>query len=119
VSERAIVADEVLDGVVWKQPPEFSPELCGERLVGREDQRRPLQLFDRPAHDVGLAASGHSHQDLLLQAALDAAHDLVDRSRLIAGGRKWGVQDEAVGHAGEASILAVANACSRRYYRRR
>src|SRR3712207_7473992 len=41
-----VVRDEVLDGVVGQQLAELVGQLCGQRLVGRHDQRRALHLLE-------------------------------------------------------------------------
>ena len=40
-----VVADEVLDGVVGEEVVHLAVELRGERLVGREDERRLLRVL--------------------------------------------------------------------------
>ncbi len=52
------VADEVLDRVVREELAELGVELRGERLVVGEDQRRPVDLLDRPGEGRRLARAG-------------------------------------------------------------
>jgi hypothetical protein len=59
-----VVADEVLDRVVREELAEFRVELRGERLVGRQHERRPAGLRDDVRHREGLARAGHAEQRL-------------------------------------------------------
>ena len=79
-----VVADEVLDGVVGEELFELGVELRGQRLVGRQHQRRPLHSLDHLRDGERLAAAGHAEQRLVLVAALDALDQLLNRRGLIA-----------------------------------
>ena len=59
-----VVADEVLDPVLREQLPELGRELRGQRLVGREHQRRPLRLRDHVGDREALARAGDAEQRL-------------------------------------------------------
>ena len=52
-----VVADEVLDGIVREQLPEFGVELRGERLVGRQHQGGAAPTRDDLGHRERLAAA--------------------------------------------------------------
>ena len=53
-----VVGDEILHGVVREEALELAVELRGERLVGGENDRGSLGLFDQLGHREGLAGSG-------------------------------------------------------------
>src|SRR5205807_8473459 len=99
------------DGVLGEEAAELGPELGGQRLVRAQHQDGPLNLLDDPAHDVGLAAAGDAHQDLLVQARAEAVDELLDGLRLVAGRLEWGAQEEAGGHERSGPILAFSWHC--------
>ncbi len=79
-----VVADEVLDRVPGEELAELAVQLRRQRLVGREDDRRPAQPRDDVGHGEGLARARDAQQRLEAQAVVDAFHQLVDRDRLVA-----------------------------------
>src|SRR5262249_23805288 len=87
-----VVADEVLDRVVGKEPPELLEELGRERLVVDHHEGRPVHPGDRLRHGEGLAGAGDAEQDLVRVAALRPLRQLPDRTLLVAG--KLEVRDE-------------------------
>ena len=80
--------------VARKELLEFGVQLGGQRLVVRDDQRRPLDVLDDVGHRERLAGPGDAHQDLVLLAALEALDQGRDRLRLIARGLERGFQLE-------------------------
>ena len=81
-----VIGDEVLDRVLGEELAELGVELRGERLVGREHQRRAAEPRDDVRHGVGLAGPGHPEQRLEREAVADAFGELVDRLGLVARG---------------------------------
>ena len=79
-----VVADEVLDRVVGEERLELVIELRGQRLVVRQDQRRPSGPLDHLGHGERLAGAGDAQQHLVLFAVAHAARQLVDGGLLIA-----------------------------------
>ena len=79
-----VVGDEVLHRVLGEERLELAIELRRQRLVRREDQRRPLGLLDDLGHREGLARAGDAEQHLVALLAADAVHQLGDRGRLVA-----------------------------------
>ena len=80
-----VIGDEILDRVVGEEALELAVELRGERLVGREDQRRALGRLDHLGHGEGLARAGDAEQHLVaLDARATPFDELRDRLRLIA-----------------------------------
>ena len=71
-----VVADEVLDRVLRKELAELAVQLRGQRLVRREDDRRPAQPRDHVGHREGLARAGHAEQRLVGEAVVDALDQL-------------------------------------------
>ena len=59
-------------------------ELRGQRLVVRQDQRRPVRLLDHLGHGEGLARAGHAQQHLVLLAGAEPFHQLLNGAGLIA-----------------------------------
>ena len=74
-----VVGDEVLDPVVGEELPELVGQLGGQRLVGREHERGPLHLLDRPGDGGALAGAGDAEQRLEPVAPLDALGQRRDR----------------------------------------
>ena len=59
-----VVADEVLDRVLREELLQLRVELGGERLVVREDERRPPGLLDDVRHRERLARAGDAEEGL-------------------------------------------------------
>ena len=85
--EVVVVRDEVLDRVLREELAELVAELRRERLVVRDDERRALELLDRPGHRRRLAGAGGAEDRLEAVAGGDGLRDLADRTRLVAHGR--------------------------------
>ncbi len=83
-----VVGDEVLHRIVGKELSHLRIQLRRQRLVGRQNQRRPAEPGDHVGHGVGLARAGHSEQGLERQAVLDPFDQLVDGLGLVSGRRK-------------------------------
>ncbi len=79
-----VVGDEVLDRVVREELAELVAELCRERLVVGDDERRATDLLDHPRHRRRLAGSGRTEQRLVALTRLEPGRDLGDRARLVA-----------------------------------
>ena len=79
-----VVGDEILDRVVGEEAPELAIELRGQRLVGREDQRRALGRLDHLRHGEGLARAGDAEQHLVALVGAHALDQFLDRLRLVA-----------------------------------
>ena len=90
-----VVADEILDSVVGKETSELAVELRRQRLVGRENQRRALRLFDHFRHGEGLARAGDAEQHLVAVVAADAFDQIGNRLRLVALRFEIGFDDQA------------------------
>ena len=82
-----VVADEVLDPVVGEELAHLVGQLGGQRLVGGDDERRPLDRLDGPGHGGALAAAGDAEQGLEPVAPPDALGQLGDR---VPAGRRPG-----------------------------
>ena len=63
---------------------ELGVKLRRERLVVRDDQRRPIELADDIRHRERLSRTGHAEQRLVAIARLDRLQQLRDRLRLVA-----------------------------------
>ncbi len=84
-----VVGDEILDRVVGKEALELAVELRGQRLVGRENQRRALRRLDHLGHGEGLARAGDAEQHLIALVAPHPLDQLRDRLRLVALGLEF------------------------------
>src|SRR5215210_9175167 len=80
-----VVADEVLDGVVWEEFGELAGELRRERLVVRDDERGTTSLLYNAGHGVGLPGSRDAEQSLCLHASVEARCELLYGPWLVAG----------------------------------
>ncbi len=92
-----VIGDEILDGVVREEALELAIELRGQRLVGREHQRRALRRLDHLRHGEGLARAGDAEQHLVALMRVHLRHQLGDGRRLIALGLELGL--DLQGHA--------------------
>ena len=86
-----VIGDEILDRVVREEALELAIELGGERLVGREHQRRPLRRLDHLGHGEGLARAGDAEQHLVALMRIHLGHELGDGGRLVALGLELGL----------------------------
>ncbi|CAB4824990.1 unannotated protein [freshwater metagenome] len=78
-----VVGDEVLHPVVREELAHLLCELRGERLVGRQHKRWPLDLLDGPRDRCALAGPSDPEQRLEPVPALDADGKLFDCLGLI------------------------------------
>ena len=79
-----VVRYEIFYRILWKKFAQLGAELCGQRFIVREHQRRTLGLLDDVRHGERLARAGNAHQRLLGQTVVDALHQFGYRLRLIA-----------------------------------
>ena len=78
-----VIADEIAHRAVREELAELAGQLRRQRLVVRDDQRRPLRRADDIGHGERLARSGHAQQHLIAQPVLEALRQLLDGLRLI------------------------------------
>ncbi|MNW55503.1 hypothetical protein D3C74_331630 [compost metagenome] len=69
-----VVADEVVYRIAGKKLLELARQLGGQRLVVRNNQRRPVQLGNHLCDGKGLPCTCRSQQRLVLLALPDAVH---------------------------------------------
>ncbi len=81
-----VVTDEVLDGIVRKEPLQLGVQLSRQRLVVRDHQRRPAVAGDHIRHRERLAGPGHAFQGLETPPLLQPFTQRLNGLRLIAGG---------------------------------
>ena len=79
-----VVADEVLDGVLRKEPAELLIQLRRQRLVVDHHQRRPVHLGDDLRHREGLARAGDAEQHLAPSPRVEPLDQLGNGPRLVA-----------------------------------
>ena len=102
-----VVAHEVAHRVVREELAHLLVELRGERLVVAHDQRGALRARDHVGHGEGLAGAGRTEQRLEAITRRQAAQELLDRLRLVPGGRKRAHELEATLHAGKGTPLGL------------
>ena len=90
------IADEILDRVAREELLELGVELRGERLVVRDDERRPVEFADDVGDGEGLARAGHAEERLVAVAGLDRLEEFGDRLALVAA--RLVVRFELEGH---------------------
>ena len=79
-----IITDEVANGIFRKQIAKLVIKLCGQRLVGRDHERRLVDLGNNVRHRERLARTGHAEKNLMPSARLQALDQLFDSLRLIS-----------------------------------
>ncbi len=89
-----VVGDEVLDAVLGEELAQLARDLCGERLVGREQDRRLLHLRDHAGDRERLARARDAEERLVPLSGLDALGQTRDRVRLVTGRGELGDQLE-------------------------
>ncbi len=77
------VADEILHRVAREELLELRVELRRERLVMRNDERRPVEFTDDIRDREGLAGTGHAEEGLMAVAGSDGLEQLGDRLPLV------------------------------------
>ena len=87
-----VIGDEILDRVVREEALELAIELGGQRLVGREHERRALRRLDHLGHGEGLARAGDAEQHLVALMRVHLRHQLGDGLRLVAFGLELGLE---------------------------
>ncbi len=103
-----VVRDEELDAVLRQHVAQLRGELRRQGLVGFEDERRSLHLFDEPRDGRGLATAGDPLERLVPQAVLDTLGECGDGLGLVAR-RLEGRLDEEVRHARPLSTSAASS----------
>ena len=78
------IADEILDRIAREELFELGVKLRRQRLVVRDDQRRPVDLADHIRDRERFPRTGHAEQRLMPISGLDRFHQLRDRLRLVA-----------------------------------
>lgn len=106
-----VVADEVLDGVLGKELAELAVQLCGQCLVGCEDDGRTTQAGDYVGHGEGLARARHAQQGLKGFTVLDALDQLLNGGGLVAS--RWIGLEQLEGGVREMHELARGRRCWR------
>ena len=89
-----VIGDEILDRVVGEEALHLAVELCRQRLVRRQHQRRALHVLDHLGDGEGLAGPGDAEQHLVPLALAQRPVKLFDRLRLVARGLVLGNQVE-------------------------
>ncbi|MCY1356556.1 hypothetical protein D9M69_430130 [compost metagenome] len=85
-----VVGNEILDGIVRKEGSELAVQLGSQCLVGRQDQRGPLNLGNDVRNAEGLPRPRHTQQGLVRKAGFQSFHHLANGLRLVAGGLEAG-----------------------------
>ena len=80
-----VIGDEIFNCIVRVQPAHFSVELGGQRLVGSQNNGRPLDRLNDIGDGEGLARAGHTQQGLVSQAIIQSLDERCNGLRLIAG----------------------------------
>ncbi len=78
-----VVAHKVLDRIAGEELLELVIELRRQRLVMRQNQRRPVRLLNDLGHGEGLARPGHPQQHLVPFPRRQPLQQLRNRPRLI------------------------------------
>ena len=93
-----VVADEVLDRVLREELAHLAVELGRERLVRREDQRRPARPLDDVRDRERLAGPGDAEENLVPIRAIEPFDQLLDGPGLIPLGLEACRQTESGRH---------------------
>ena len=80
-----VIGNEIFHGVLRKERLEFAVELCRQRFVVAQDERRPFQFGDDVRNGKGLSRTGDSEQGVVTAVSLDGTDQLGDGLGLISG----------------------------------
>ncbi|KFB74344.1 MAG: hypothetical protein AW09_000373 [Candidatus Accumulibacter phosphatis] len=106
-----VIGNKILDRVVGKELAEFGIELCSERLVGCQHQRRTAGSRDDVGHGVGLARAGDAEQGLEREPILQSLDQLVNCRRLITSRQEGLVETKRAALEGDEGRL-LRRTCS-------
>src|SRR3569623_465444 len=95
-----VIRNEIFHGVIGEELAHLAVELGRQGLVGRQDQRRALDLLDYVGDGVGLARAGHAQQGLACETIVEALHQGADGVGLVAGGGELGGDFKTFAHGG-------------------
>ncbi len=85
-SGSGTLGDEILYGVVRKKFLELAVELCRQRFVMSNDQRRFIQLLADVCHHKGFSKTSDTQKGLALVAFFETSDKVGNRLGLVAGG---------------------------------
>ena len=104
-----VIGDEVLHPIIREELSHLLSQLCGKTLIGRQNQRRPLHLFDRPRNRCRFTRTSDAKQGLESMTGLYALCERRNRVWLVSRWRKLRNDLEHFlafcGHIGTHSIL--------------
>ena len=89
-----VVRNEVLNRVFRKELPKLGIQLCRQRLVRCQNQRRAPGLRDDIGHGVSFPGPGYTQQGLKRKAIANSFNQLGDRIGLVACRQKRLMQPE-------------------------
>ena len=89
-----VIADEIFDRIIRKEPFELTIKLSRQRLVRGKYDGRTLCFLDDFGHREGLARARRAEKNLVAFTAAHAIGQFFDRCRLVPGRRKLGLQDK-------------------------
>ena len=75
---------------MWKKFLKFTAKLRCQGLVGSDDQRRFLVLFDNLGHGEGLPRPGYTQKNLVFETLTQTAEEFFHCSWLVTLGGKLG-----------------------------
>ena len=81
-----MLGNEIFDGIVREELAEFRAELCRERLIVGEHERRPVQPCDHVCHRERFARARNAEQRLHPHTRFNPGDERVDRLGLVARG---------------------------------
>ncbi len=94
-----VVGDEVLDRVAREELAHLAVELCGQGLVGRQDEGRALHPLDHVGDGVGLARARDSEQGLVREPGPEPLDELANGLALVTRRLVVGLDFERFAHA--------------------
>ena len=100
-----VVGNEVVHRVLREEFAILLRELCSERLVVREYERRLVVLGYHIRHREGLARAGHAEERLVCKPSLESFLEFFNRLWLVARRRIGGVEFE-ISHMTKSSTYS-------------
>ena len=84
-----VIGDEIAHCVVGHELAELGAQLCSERLVRLDDERRALQPFDQPCGGSRFAGSRSAHKHHIVLTVFDTGGQLLNGLRLVSRWPIW------------------------------
>ena len=86
-----VIGNKIFHSILREERLQLACQLCRQRLVVRDNQRRLTHLVNHLRNRIGLACTRRAQQNLRAQALFHALRQLLNRLRLVTGRLEGGL----------------------------